>query len=1438
MDDHDDWGDGPDRSNETQDFDYWLSEPGSVPEVLPSLAEIAAVSDEVNYDLLDIEENLSPDKEFIDIGYEYEYLRPDLSDEADTVAGYLIEKKPIDIDQRFEDRAKQQTIQRQEEPFIRECGLSDQFKTRAKFTTKNILLEMLQNSEPADSEGTWFGFEFFADGKWRSVVEEIGNYSNSQIEALRIIDNGSGYLPTDMITLGGGKGRDKKKGQRKPGGKFGTGMKVSDQSGLEKIGPNKKQMKITRFSRNWKAVPFLFRDRTAKHETIKVGYRVWYFKDFVKGSLVEYRNVPDEILDEARRMNRYYLPLDPTLKNRVLHENDAGSILRPKEEGKGTVTVLGRHYEYSVRPESPFLFSYDLHQCEIEDQNRHTADTSRIMANIQEIWRNNISIELFIKLFKSAEEEEYRFQEHRMDGIHIHDEDIFREAVRQYYGIEEFNKIYIDDRTSEKNEKVLKRKGFKGVKIGKSRFLRHSIEQTLGLETGDKIAEDNTSGTKLSRSGIDDYREDTLVSCVARAIELAKIIAEGEEASLMVCVTNSDGGQEKIPYQRFLESKDKKNSQVTSFRIELPHAIESSELNYQKLYELFYSCLGAGIEAYINNGTTEYTAKELFAQGSVVFEEKNWWMCPEEPFCINFEIESRRQVSELKELHKESLKLNPNYSPIEVNPFGEIVSADYSESNIYEYGVINRKISKSSPAMLSYNFQKKVTRDSIFDDVSNMMCVTQSKETMIAVIKHAQANPNLYDFPEYHFEPENGELWVQAFEEVFGTETVVDDIDMDHTEYDKYKRTARKSKIKVAKIPQTLAYSLSHAGVKRLSYAVQPESILEPVVTPMQKLLIRIEEYVDNIFTSCLPKGVKMAPIKIRVATSVLNRYGQQVNTGNTYQNPFLSEGEENLALVLTPLLEQKKFYHLIVALIKMKLDYYKNQIETEDFQDFQADVMQEHSERIFADQKFITQMSRFGNQQIEKATLLLEKKLKEKDMPLPPMKGLFNQEETDKLSRKIRSLEDQLKTRRTIRRIVVGAALLVAVVAAWGPGKRFIESQIDKTKNSSNEKPSKKTEGYKRVRHGEWQVNVTVDRDLSMFSDEEVSDESESKDNSLKFITFPEIKGNHYMREIIGNVYTGKGWKEKADAPEFEAQKYTDVLTAVHWQKLSTGQKTATIRTRTSGEIDPDSIQLEKEDKTKIKIDDDDKERVNNGEYRVKVGNHDDIRAITYEVKTPQRWKGIAQNLTQEDYNSLNEKAYEFYTKTTEIDLKSIKFQNSEYPHFSELFDFINYAKGLPQYKRVMAIREYIQSMRYSRTASAAKAFKRFQKGLSPENELVEFLLNSKELDQPGDGDCDVQNTLFAILCRLSGIPARVVTVSTKNNGKIDHALAEVFFPKIGWIELDTMGRTSPQEPRTRPAEASIRDQQEAEKKAVEERRESIRKKLLLEERQCTELL
>ena len=1434
---HDFFGEEPQQTTESM----------PVPEKAEPAEEILPVKKETAGRAIQVATMEGDSYELVEEGYHWEYVKPPLSRNAKKIGGYTRDKKPKNHDKEVEDRKRQSP--QHDKPYDFKCSLSERFADKRVFRAKNILLEILQNAEPRDSKGTWFGFEFYAKGKWRSVVDQIHKFKNSQIGALRIADNGKGYLPTDMTTIGAGKREDDD-----AAGNFGTGMKVSDQSALELIGANGDPLEITRYSRNWMSKPYLYKERTSYGLENKLAHHVHFYEDCKAGSVVEYRNLPDTILDEARKIGDYYLPLDPTLEDRLITHNEYGLILKPKESTGSSVTVAGRHYEFMVPLSDPLLFSYDLHNCKITDQDRHYVDTSNAIENIRRIWERVEDKNMFLELFKSVTEDKSESHyEHKMKGIYPSREP-FIEAAKEYLGIESFDKIYIKGKTTEKNKKILERKGFKAIDIKGSKFLEETL-QNIGVHDGDDYIENITETETLS-SKTEDYQKENFATCASRAVEFAERVGGREDTEILV-VINKGGKEQEVPYSQFIKDPKAEIDSIVRFSVRLPKAIVGDPSLAVDIESFTRACISAGVDFYICNEAFEISAEEITGEYHYfkkIQTHMRRWEGQDPRFCINLEVNNTSTANLVKKLKNYSLRFDEEYKPVEATEaMGEVVSLD--KGRIYERGVLKPGLSRDSEAILSYNFPWQVSGESYQRRIQELIEECQNIEVIKAILSYAKKNPST-EKPEYRVEPNNKEVWVKAFEEVYGEEAVIDDIDEEHYSAEDVKEIQQESKFKKPSLPTRLRATLAKCGVKRLSYAVQAATAMEYAPPPLQQTLLRVEEIIDEVITRSLD-GRKRIPSRTVVVSSIKNRYGQEISVGkNAYLNPFFDEDADLTEIMIhDETLKESKFDRMVIALFEKKFELYRAQMTERG--EFESKYLK--AKRMLVRSMGIEQIKEIDSlkkKDAGRAAEIIEKMKKQIDMPMP---------DEDWEKRKVKTLED-IRRRRSSINSAVKAVIAVSIMAVLTVGavkfsesetagrikakiasvlkrngnkshgeisERSVEQRTDKKAKEKAPRKSKaqiefekkqaefkkkeaefkaklekiekerakrrrlaKGPGYKRPRSYQdgWKVSVNADREfVSAFGDTLPEQEKkEPSKNNKRFMAVPfPGKGSNNMREGLGNVYNGKGWDEDSKAPEFGNQGYSNNQVCSHLQRIGVGQKRIVIRTRTGSIIDPESIKFQGEGLTATR--DFKPMSVNNGEYEITLPEDDDrIIGVQYRTLTPIEWGHSAQQLTDEDFGRLDQKAYEFYTQTPDLDLSKIRLDSPIFPQFDNLQKLYDHLWTISPSERLKSIRQIIREMRYAKIVSAEKAYENFYDGKTQEKDLIQFMMNSEQLDKQGDGDCDCNNTLFAMLVRFAGIPSRIAAVSSgENKHIINHGSAEVFLPKIGWISMDTMGRT-----------------------------------------------
>ena len=302
--------------------------------------------------------------------------------------------------------------------------------------------------------------------------------------------------------------------------------------------------------------------------------------------------------------------------------------------------------------------------------------------------------------------------------------------------------------------------------------------------------------------------------------------------------------------------------------------------------------------------------------------------------------------------------------------------------------------------------------------------------------------------------------------------------------------------------------------------------------------------------------------------------------------------------------------------------------------------------------------------------------------------------------------------------------------------------------------------------------------------SPEEYQDAAKSS-----FITIPPLSWGHFMKEQANNKYNGVGWETDTNAPQLPTVEYKSVKRYAHYQALGKATST-TLRSQADGYIDRDSIKVIRKDGKQsngLML-----TELNNGEYKVEVSDSQ-AEAIFYQTAIPVNWHEKAGNLSDEDFAQLDKEAYKYYTDTPALDLSKIRLQSKKYIEFTNIQELIDFLHTMRPFERVEIIREIIAEMRYATTERTESAFAKFHKGELPEKDFLEFAFNSNELEQPGDGDCDGQNSIAALLFRYAGIPSRLNFVFTSDG--VGHGPTSIYLPTIGWVLADSMGARIVQE-------------------------------------------
>jgi len=351
-----------------------------------------------------------------------------------------------------------------------------------KWAVLNILLETLQNAEPNDSDSTWFTLEIQVGGSWKSW-KEIGNYTNSQISAVRVVDNGKGFIPTELGIFGSSKNPD-----GESGGLFGEGGNMAD------ITARRLGIDVRKHSRNWSATPYLFRQQATGRVVERLGYDTEFYPDFIPGSAVEFRHIGDDFLDAVRTIDEKFLPVRGR-EYKTLAQTYFGDIVEKKDTDY--IFIKGRAYPLVPAPEKPFLFSYNLTKFVVKDRNRSRINLSEALDQIVYILAGNKSKKVVRDLVLAHKEGKtcYELTELKNHLWNLDEgvKDLFGEAICEIYEIPDPKKAFTTmGEGFEPAERFLKEKGgLNAIDIGGSPFLttivRERFRSTVDVFNGPEM---------------------------------------------------------------------------------------------------------------------------------------------------------------------------------------------------------------------------------------------------------------------------------------------------------------------------------------------------------------------------------------------------------------------------------------------------------------------------------------------------------------------------------------------------------------------------------------------------------------------------------------------------------------------------------------------------------------------------------------------------------------------------------------------------------------------------------------------------------------------------------------------------------------------------------------------------------------------------------------
>jgi hypothetical protein len=236
---------------------------------------------------------------------------------------------------------------------------------------ERVVLDGVQNHLPQDSGGTYLGLRFEAkDGSWHRY-EDLANYKNEDIKALKVYDNGRGYDHRLLGLVYSDKDRTTSSG------KFGEGLKMLSLACL------RENMEIVLRSRNWTATPRFERTEIDGKQVDQLVYDVVHsVKDKDTGgdkehasSSTTFNNPPLGLINEFRIANKKVLAIDRAQPMESTYQGDVLAV----DQGLlyvRDILIPGNHN---------LAFSYHFPTFDIQSRDRNLIAESELQRSVAQV---------------------------------------------------------------------------------------------------------------------------------------------------------------------------------------------------------------------------------------------------------------------------------------------------------------------------------------------------------------------------------------------------------------------------------------------------------------------------------------------------------------------------------------------------------------------------------------------------------------------------------------------------------------------------------------------------------------------------------------------------------------------------------------------------------------------------------------------------------------------------------------------------------------------------------------------------------------------------------------------------------------------------------------------------------------------------------------------
>lgn len=391
---------------------------------------------------------------------------------------------------------------------------------REKWGVLRIALDGIQNHLPQDSGGSWVGVHFLSDGVWYDH-SHLPDFKNSEIEAVRFLDDGDGFVVGELGVMATSKA-----GERRKAGQFGEGLKMMSAAAL------RNRMKVSIESRDWQAAPSFKSIQLTDRKEQQLVYDVSFYDQKISGSRTTFLNPTAEFLGVIRQLEQHALPIRGNKYEPVVALDEVDLV-----DSEGNIYIKGLRY---ARGLLLTFFSYnfvdlpdraierDRESIRMEEVDRNV--TSAIRKVLEQLDDKKSIIDLCRAGLNGAEDLiEFSLLTRTKVPSQLYEDAIYEIAGTKKIFIAGGSNLF-DWLKSQRAEAYLRLQGYKGIVVADDNF-RSFLNYSVGIP----LAEDNFVVDKvLDETRDEGFRilsKDDLTEKEREVFELHQLVDEVLETS-------------------------------------------------------------------------------------------------------------------------------------------------------------------------------------------------------------------------------------------------------------------------------------------------------------------------------------------------------------------------------------------------------------------------------------------------------------------------------------------------------------------------------------------------------------------------------------------------------------------------------------------------------------------------------------------------------------------------------------------------------------------------------------------------------------------------------------------------------------------------------------------------------------------------------------------